>query len=37
MKRKKISRNKSNKIFKKGLNINSTNIKQAPTRGGHRL
>lgn len=35
--RKKMSRKKSNKNFRKGLNTNSKNLAPPPTRGGYRL
>lgn len=37
MRRKKMSRKKSNKNFKKGMGTNRKNIAPAPTRGGYRL
>lgn len=36
-KRTKLSRKKSNKIFKKGMKTNLKNIMPAPQRGGYRL
>lgn len=35
--RKRLNKKKSNKNFKKGMNVNKRNIVQKPSRGGHRL